>query len=131
VYGLGHNQTGNAWNVYWKLSPIYNGGKYYTAPEEITISGAANVGIGLTTQFTAVVTPSDVTVNDIRWTSNNPAVATVDSNGLVTGISIGEATITATTVDGIWVQEDRVVAPQGTTGGFIQSLTDSRTVTVD
>jgi len=32
----------------------------------------------------------------IVWTSSNPTVATVDSNGVVTGVEIGEATITAT-----------------------------------
>ena len=34
------------------------------------------------------------------WTSSNEAVATVDANGVVTAIALGEAVITATTTDG-------------------------------
>jgi alpha-tubulin suppressor-like RCC1 family protein len=33
----------------------------------------------------------------VTWTTSNPAVASVDANGLVTGVSIGSATITAAT----------------------------------
>jgi uncharacterized protein YjdB len=36
----------------------------------------------------------------VLWSSNNPNVATVDSNGLVTTHSVGTATITAMTTDG-------------------------------
>lgn len=36
--------------------------------------------------------------SDVRWTSSNEAVATVDANGVVTGISEGTAVITATSV---------------------------------
>jgi len=37
----------------------------------------------------------------LRWHSNNPKVATVDENGLVTGVSEGETKIIAYTVDGV------------------------------
>ena len=37
--------------------------------------------------------------NALTWTSDNEAVATVDANGVVTGVSKGTAKITATTVD--------------------------------
>jgi uncharacterized protein (TIGR02145 family) len=43
--------------------------------------------------------PSDATNRSITWTSNNPDVATVTA-GRVTGVSIGTATITATSADG-------------------------------
>ena len=36
------------------------------------------------------------TSSGIVWTSSNPEVATVDSSGVVTGVELGEATITAT-----------------------------------
>ncbi len=51
--------------------------------------------IGETIQLTATVLPSDATDNTVTWTSSNTDVATVD-NGLVTAISAGETTITAT-----------------------------------
>ena len=59
----------------------------------------AGLNEGATLQLTATVLPenSDKTV---LWASNNPSVATVNSNGLVTTHSVGTATITASTTDG-------------------------------
>lgn len=44
--------------------------------------------------------PVDASNQEVSWKSNNPTVATVDSNGVVTGVSSGLATITATAKDG-------------------------------
>ncbi len=44
--------------------------------------------------------PSDASVKAVNWSSSNSAVATVDGNGKVKGISKGQATITATAADG-------------------------------
>ncbi|MDD2218051.1 MAG: S-layer homology domain-containing protein, partial [Eubacteriales bacterium] len=52
--------------------------------------------VGATGTITATVEPDDATNRDVTWTSDKPSVATVDSNGLVTAIAVGEATITAT-----------------------------------
>lgn len=46
------------------------------------------------------INPSDAPCKDVTWTSDNIKVAAVDSNGKVTGLAIGEATITVTTKDG-------------------------------
>jgi uncharacterized protein YjdB len=51
-------------------------------------------------QLTATVLPSNATNKDVNWSSSNPAVATVDENGMVTAVYEGSAIITATTVDG-------------------------------
>ena len=48
----------------------------------------------------ATVLPENATNKSVTWKSSNEAVATVDANGLVTAIAVGEATITATTTDG-------------------------------
>ena len=60
----------------------------------ITGNGVANhqatIGLGQTLQLTAW--PTDAAV---EWTSSNVEVATVSENGLVTAVSLGEATITA------------------------------------
>ncbi len=53
-----------------------------------------------TLQLTATVLPEDCWNNTVIWTSNNEEVATVDGNGLVTAVGIGEANITATAADG-------------------------------
>lgn len=58
------------------------------------------VNEGSTAQLTANVQPGDATVKDVTWVSSDPAVATVDANGLVTGVAPGDAVITVTTVDG-------------------------------
>lgn len=50
--------------------------------------------------LTATVLPSDAVDKSVTWTSSNSGVATVDSNGLVSGVTSGSATITVTTVDG-------------------------------
>lgn len=60
----------------------------------------AEIEVGKTKQFTATILPSDAENKAIEWSSSNTAVATVDANGLVTGVAGGEATITATAKDG-------------------------------
>src|SRR5436309_2996341 len=60
---------------------------------------AANVPLGLTVQLTATLKDANgnvVTGRVVTWASDNTAVATVNSNGLVTGVTQGQATITAT-----------------------------------
>ena len=53
-----------------------------------------------TAQLIATITPSNPTNGTLRWTSSKSSVATVDDNGLVTSVTPGTATITATTTDG-------------------------------
>ena len=51
-------------------------------------------------ELTAELSPSDCT-DKITWSSSDDAIAEVDSNGKVTGISKGVATITATADSGV------------------------------
>ena len=51
-------------------------------------------------QLFATVHPDDATNKEVRWSSSNPAVATVDNSGYVTPIGVGTTTITVTTVAG-------------------------------
>lgn len=46
------------------------------------------------------VEPADASIKEVTFKSNHPEIATVDENGLVTGIKRGEARITATATDG-------------------------------
>jgi len=50
--------------------------------------------------FSATVSPSNASVKAVTWSSNNSAAAIVDSDGNVTAMGVGTATITVTTVDG-------------------------------
>ena len=49
--------------------------------------------------LTATVKPDDATDKTVTWTSDKPAVATVNANGTVHAVAEGEATITATAGD--------------------------------
>jgi uncharacterized protein (TIGR02145 family) len=48
----------------------------------------------------ATVLPANASDKSVTWTSNNESVATVSTEGVVTAIATGEATVTVTTVDG-------------------------------
>ncbi len=50
--------------------------------------------------LTATVKPNNAANQNISWSSNNPAIATVDDNGMVSALATGTATITVTTEDG-------------------------------
>lgn len=62
--------------------------------------------VGSSKALVANVAPSDATNKSVFWSSSNSTVATVSSSGVVTavgaGSSAGTATITATTVDGLF-----------------------------
>ena len=58
------------------------------------------IPVNTTYQLDWSVLPDDATVTDVVFSSNAKRVATVDENGLVTGLSRGTATITATATDG-------------------------------
>ena len=51
-------------------------------------------------QLVATVTPSNATDKRVNWTTSNSGSVTVDGNGNIEAITVGEATITARTVDG-------------------------------
>ena len=61
-----------------------------------------NVGLNSTISLSSSVTynPSNTTYKSLSYTSSNTNVVSVDSNGLVRGVGLGSATITATTKQG-------------------------------
>ena len=76
------------------------------AVESIALDQAtATVKAGEKLQLTATITPSYATVQDVVWSTSDSTIAIVDQNGLVQAVKAGEATITATTVDGGKVAE--------------------------
>lgn len=64
----------------------------------ITLNKASiNMQPGQTEQLTAVVKPDNTTDKNITWSSDTPAVATIDGRGTVTAVGTGTATVTAAT----------------------------------
>lgn len=66
------------------------------AVEVVWDGGAPSVGTGDSIKLDARYTPLNSVVTAGKWTSDNPAVAKVDANGILTGISEGTANITMT-----------------------------------
>ncbi len=64
-------------------------------PESITLQ------LGETHSLTTILLPESSTNKSVVWESSNPDIASVDSNGLISAKSEGEAIITATAIHGI------------------------------
>ena len=70
------------------------------AVENITIDPSeANVAVGKTLELTAVFEPANATNKNVIWSSSNESVATVDENGVVAAVALGEAVITAASAE--------------------------------
>lgn len=81
--------------------------------QSVTISGPSHsVDVGTVLQLTGTINDIDKSYNkSYKWSSLNPAIATVDNEGLVTGVSEGETTISLT-CDGVTGTYDvKVVQP--------------------
>lgn len=64
----------------------------------ISASGSTSrsVGIGSTLKLSVNKVPADATSNySVSWSSANPEIASVSSNGTVTAVALGETTVTA------------------------------------
>ena len=74
-------------------SKLYTIGKAVTS---VTLSStSASVEVGKNVTLTATVAPTEATNPSVTWTTSDASIATV-SNGVVTGVAAGTATITAT-----------------------------------
>lgn len=91
----------------------------------VTLNSATRaVEVSKATQLMATVAPADAANQAVNWTSSDDQTATVDATGKVTGIKVGTATITATTVDGGKTASCAVtVNPLGVTGVSLNSTT--------
>jgi len=57
-----------------------------------------NLSVNETYQLTSTIFPADATIQTLKWASDDESVSV--TNGLVTAVSEGEATVTATAKDG-------------------------------
>lgn len=88
--------TTSAGNTYEGKIPVIVGNP--SAPvQSVTLNKTTlDLTIGGSETLNATVLPDNATDKTVTWTSDNSAVASVDSNGTVTAVSAGTATITAT-----------------------------------
>ncbi len=122
AYGVDDNGNPNLsskWGVtlspgtkyYYKVWIKMGGVKYYSSLRSFTTTSIAVTGVSLnkssvsldgggTYQLSATVSPSNATNKNVTWSSSNNGVAIVNASGLVTAVSNGTATITATAADG-------------------------------
>jgi hypothetical protein len=108
--------------------------------EGVTIEGDDSILVGNTTTLTAVISPEDATNKNVTWASSDTDVATIDENGVVTGVSIGESNITVTTEDGEFTDEHAInivkpyliiTLPTDTEEGYTYSGDDVSAYTVN
>jgi uncharacterized protein YjdB len=89
-------------------------------PETVKVTGVTILGgdqtlfLGNTKQLIAVVEPADATNKTVIWESGFTDVATVDQNGLVTAVVVGEADIIVTTEDGGFTDTVKITVKQAT-----------------
>ena len=80
--------------------------KFETRAKRVKTTGIAitpasmSLSVNESKTITATVTPENATDKTVTYTSDDPNVATVDSNGVVTGKKPGTANITVTARDG-------------------------------
>ena len=95
INGITVNQYLASYTSYREVNPRE------TLADSISIDSiTANIVVGQTYQLKATILPENATNDSIVWVSSDETVATVDSTGLVTAITPGTVTISATTTDG-------------------------------
>ena len=91
--------TADIWEYFSDMKPIDN------PITKIELNKSSlNIVANNSAPLSATITPSNATLSDIYWVSYNPAIASVDQNGKVTGLKSGITTITAMAIDGSGVK---------------------------
>lgn len=116
---LSRNKTGWYMNATWYDSNPGTG----VAVTSVSLNPtSASLSVGATQQLTPTVLPTNATNKNVTYSSNNTAVATVNSSGLVTAVANGSAVITVTTVDGSKTSTCAVTVSTTSTGGTYYTI---------
>ncbi len=87
----------------------------------------ATVAIGATVSLLPVIDPLDATNKNVTWSTSDATVATVN-DGIITGVALGTATITATSAENVMYHAECSVTVVPSTG---QVITVSGDITAD
>ncbi len=91
-------------------------------------ASAKSVAVGDTLSLTPAYQPENATLRQVKWTSGDERIATVDENGNVTGVKRGNVRIVATAADGSNIRTNisvQVTQPAG------EITLDKTEITVD
>ena len=83
----------SAWNGAKGIYPLY-------PTSSVSLAKEMSVNKAKPTKIDYTIMPENTGTKELEWSSENPEVATVDANGVVTGKKIGKTVITAKTKDG-------------------------------
>ena len=82
-----------AWNSAKGIYPLY-------PTSSVSLAKEVSVNKTKPTKIEYTIMPENAGTKELEWSSENPEVASVDANGIVTGKKIGKTVITAKTKDG-------------------------------
>ena len=82
-----------AWKSAKGIYPLY-------PTSSVSLAKESSVSRAKPTKLEYTIMPENAGTKELEWSSENPEVATVDANGIVTGKKIGKTVITAKTKDG-------------------------------
>ena len=97
-----------------QVDKFYAGGSYYRVQKPTMIEIKDNgegfeCYAGETLQLGIIYHPDDAVQEKVNWKSSDESIATVNSDGLVTGVSMGLVTITAEVADNPDMKWDKMV----------------------
>ena len=90
----------------YQNAPVWKDYRIYVEVQDVSIQyggrecESLTISEGSSETLAADITPANATEKDVTWTSSRETVATVDENGKVQALKVGQTTITATTKDG-------------------------------
>ena len=129
IHWTSSNQTAATVSQDGKVTPLSAGVTVVTAaagdyrascivtvqPERVRVTGIRfdepthTLMMGSTVTLQPIIAPDDATVKNLTWVSSDEQTATVSRTGIVTALAVGETTITATTVDGGYSAEIKII----------------------